>query len=138
MRCQYGCYALSSHIHMRQEAAHVARSVGRKHAVSALCRLRCFLPCRLLGIDIVCLQCMAKTDNYHCSGTERVNVKICSGLHNVHRNLSRHQVLFLLAVRLLSYVSSTRRRGRRNCTHFSCDIVYTLNSLKVNETESKD
>ena len=56
---------------------------------------------------------MAGTDNQRNSGSRRVNMKIWSGIPSFDRNLSRHQLSCLLVLRLLSYVSSRRRRKRR-------------------------
>ena len=56
---------------------------------------------------------MAGTDNHRNSGSRRVNMKIWGGVPSFNRNLSRHQLSCLLALRLLSYVSSRRKRKRR-------------------------
>ena len=54
---------------------------------------------------------MAGTDNHRNSGSRRVNMKIWGGVpRSFNRNLSRHQLSYLLVLRLLSYVSSRRRR----------------------------
>ena len=53
---------------------------------------------------------MAGTDNHRNSGSRRVNTKIGGGVPSFNRNLSRHQLSCLLVPRLLSYVSSRRRR----------------------------
>ena len=53
---------------------------------------------------------MAGTDNHRNSGSRRVNMKIWGGVPSFNRNLSRHQLSCLLALQLLSYVSSRRRR----------------------------
>ena len=56
---------------------------------------------------------MAGTDNHRNSGSRRVNTKIWGGVPSFNRNLSGHQLSCLLALRLLSYVSSRRRKRRR-------------------------
>ena len=50
---------------------------------------------------------MAGTDNHRNSGSRRVNMKIWGGVP------SFNQLSCLLALRLLSYVSSRRRKRRR-------------------------
>ena len=57
---------------------------------------------------------MAGTDNHRNSGSRRVNMKIRGGVPSFNRNLSRHQLSCLLALRLLSYVSSRRRREEKH------------------------
>ena len=56
---------------------------------------------------------MAGTDYHRNSGSGSVNMKIWGGVPSFNRNLSRHQLLCLLVLRLLSYASSRRRRRRK-------------------------
>ena len=53
---------------------------------------------------------MAGIDNHWNSGSRRVNMKIWGGVPSFNRNLSSHQLSCLLVLRLLSYVSSRRRK----------------------------
>ena len=53
---------------------------------------------------------MAGTDNHRNSGSRKVNMKIWGGFPSFRRNLSRHQLSCLLALWLLSYVSSIELR----------------------------
>ena len=75
---------------------------------------------------------MAGTDNHRNSGSGRVNMKIWGGVPSFNRNLSRHQLSCLL-VRLLSYVSSRRRKGRRkhgqNGKNIFVGIIFTFGAL---------
>ena len=59
---------------------------------------------------------MAGTDNHRNSGSRRVNMKIWGGVPSFNRKLSRHQLSCLLALRLLSYVSSRRKKRKRKKT----------------------
>ena len=67
---------------------------------------------------------MAGTDNHRNSGNRRVNMKIWGGVPSFNRNLSSHQLSCLLVLRLLSYVSSRRRRkhGQNGKTFFGYNI----------------
>ena len=56
---------------------------------------------------------MVGMDKYRHSSGKRVKVKICGRLPSFHQILTRYEVSCLLVLRLLSYASSTRRRGRR-------------------------
>ena len=49
---------------------------------------------------------MAGTDNHRNSGSRKVNMKIWGGVPSFSRNLSRHQLSCVLALWLLSYMSS--------------------------------
>ena len=55
---------------------------------------------------------MAGNDNHQNSGSKRVNMEFLGGVPSFNRNLSSHQLSCLLALRLLSYVSSRRRRRK--------------------------
>ena len=57
---------------------------------------------------------MAGTDNHRNSGSRKVNMKIWGGVPSFSRNLSRHQLSFLLALWLLSYVSSIKKKKKKN------------------------
>ena len=90
-------------------------------------------------------------------GTEfvyrRVNMKIWGGVPSFNRNLSRHQPLCLLVLRLLSYVSSRRRKTWTKWEkHFGYNIhiwcsftgifgilfsFHTLSALKLLKVESE-
>ena len=98
---------------------------------------------------------MAGTDNHRNSGSRRVNMKILCGVPSFSRNLSRHQLSCLLALRLLSYVSSRREKDMDKmgktflglgiwCSfteifgiQFSFHILSAIKLLKV-ESESKN
>ena len=93
---------------------------------------------------------MAGTDNHRNSGSRRVNMKIWGRVPSFNQNLSSHQLSCLLVLRLLSYVSSRRRRkhGQNGkniwCSFteifgilFSFHILSAIKLLKV-ESESKN
>ena len=65
---------------------------------------------------------MAGTDNHRNSGSGWVNMKIWGGVPSFNRNLSRHQLSCLLVLRLLSYVSSRRRKRTKWEKHFWYNI----------------
>ena len=65
---------------------------------------------------------MAGTDNHRNSDSRRVNMKIWGGVPGFNRNLSRHQFSCPLVLRLLSYVSSRRRRRRKHGKNIFIDI----------------
>ena len=65
---------------------------------------------------------MAGTDNHRNSGSRRVNMKIWGGVPSFNRNLSGHQLSCLLALRLLSYVSSRRRKKGKNIFGYNIHI----------------
>ena len=75
---------------------------------------------------------MAGTDNHRNSGSRRVNMKIGGGVPSFNQNLFRHQLSCLLVLRLLSYVSSRRRKRRRkhgqNGKTF-LDIIFTFGAF---------
>ena len=71
---------------------------------------------------------MAGTDNHRNSGSRRINMKIWDGVPSFNRNLSRHQLSCLLALRLLSYVSSRRRREGQNGKTL-LGIIFTFGAL---------
>ena len=57
---------------------------------------------------------MAGTDHHQNSGSRRVNMQIWGGVPSFNRNLSIHQLSCLLVLRLVSYVSSRRRKRGQN------------------------
>ena len=86
-----------------------------------------------MNYDVIGLvfQCMAGTDNHQNSGTcsRRVNMKLRGGVPSFNRNLSRHQLSCLLVLRLLSYVSSTRRNRRKKHGQNILGIIFTFGAL---------
>ena len=77
---------------------------------------------------------MARTDNHRNLGSGRVNMKIWGGVPSFNRNLSRHQLSCLLVLRLLSYVSSRRRRRKIRRKHGKNIFGYNIHiSCSVTE-----
>ena len=72
---------------------------------------------------------MAGTDNHWNSGSRRVNMKIWGGVPSFNRNLSSHQLSCLLVLRLLSYVSSRRRRKHGQMGKTFLGIIFTFGAL---------
>ena len=60
---------------------------------------------------------MAGINNHQNSGSRRVNMKIWGGVPSFNRNLSRHQLSCLLALRLLSYVFQEEEEKEREEKH---------------------
>ena len=71
----------------------------------------------------------AGTDNHRNSGSRRVNMKIWDGVPSFNRNLSRHQLSCLLVLRLLSYVSSRRRKTWTKNGKTCLGIIFTFGAL---------
>ena len=55
---------------------------------------------------------MVGTDNHRNSGSRRVNMKNWSGVPSFNRNLSRHQLSCLLALRLLSVFKKKKKKEK--------------------------
>ena len=58
-------------------------------------------------------KCMGGANSFRNSSSKRVNVNVCGQVSSFYRNLCRYQVLYVVVLWLLSYVSSTTRRRRR-------------------------